>query len=193
MGALALVAGAPKRLRSEIDVTVLAREVSTEADHVTAVELGRWIRDRKANLRIIDIRDSASFEDYHIPLAERVSLERLVGTDIGDNETIVLYSGGGAHAAQGWVFLRAQGHANVFFLRGGVNEWIGEVMNPQLPRNAPASERAELDSVAALSRYFGGVPRTVDSIDVVPERGDGARERRTSWRSSTARLRGRGC
>ena len=96
---------------------------------------------------------------------------------------------GGAHAAQAWVLLRSRGVRNVFFLRGGLDEWMDEVMNPQLPRNAPPDERAEMDSVAALSRYFGGVPRAVDSLTVRNADHDG----QPSWRQSIKRARGRGC
>ncbi|HEX6575456.1 MAG TPA: rhodanese-like domain-containing protein [Gemmatimonadaceae bacterium] len=190
LGALAIIAGSPRKPVAPLDVATLAREVSDEADHVTAVELARWIRDRKAGLRVIDIRDSADFDQFHIPSAERLSLEQLVSAPMGKGETIVLYSGGGAHAAQGWVFLRSRGLSNVYFLRGGVDEWLEEVMNPQLPRNAPAEERAERDSVAALSRYFGGLPRSVDSLVFTDRHRDGQAQ---TWRASVARTRGRGC
>jgi 3-mercaptopyruvate sulfurtransferase SseA len=46
------------------------------------------------------------------------------------DDTIVLISDGGAHAAQAWVFLRALGHEHVVFLRGGLGEWLDDVMNP---------------------------------------------------------------
>jgi rhodanese-related sulfurtransferase len=162
--------------------------VENEDDHVTAVELARWIRDRKPGLRIVDVRDSADFEDYHIPVAERIPLDSLAHSKFKPSETVVLYSGGGAHAAQGWVFLKALGNEKVFFLRGGVDEWLEEVMNPQFPRNAPPAEKVEMDSIAALSRYFGGVPRQVDSL-VIPKRGD----EKSSWHATVAKVRGRGC
>jgi rhodanese-related sulfurtransferase len=136
----------------------------------------------------VDVRDSADFEDYHIPVAERIPLDSLAHSKFKPGETVVLYSGGGAHAAQGWVFLKALGNENVFFLRGGVDEWLEEVMNPQFPRNAPPAEKVEMDSIAALSRYFGGVPRQVDSL-VIPKRGD----EKSSWHATVAKVRGRGC
>ena len=83
-----------------------------------------------------------------------------------------MYSGGGAHAAQAWVLLRARGEREVFFLRGGIAEWLDEVMNP---RNVP-------DSIAALSKYFGGFPRQVDSVVPVE-----------AFKATVARVRGRGC
>jgi sulfur-carrier protein adenylyltransferase/sulfurtransferase len=191
LGALAIVAGSPDRSRSTLNVKALAREVTDEADHVTAVELARQIRDQDPLLRVIDIRDSAEFEEYHIPRAERISLEKLADAPFGANENIVLYSGGGAHAAQAWVFLRARGLKRVFFLRGGIDEWLDEVMNPELPAAAASIERAYIDSVSALSRYFGGTPHVVDSVR--PGSGDHRKAPADSWRASVARVRGRGC
>ena len=183
LAALAAVAGSPRRGNTtSLDIASLARDVRTEADHVTAVELARWIRDRKPNLRIIDIRDSAEFEEYHVPQAERLPIEAVVNAKFTPGETIVLYSGGGAHAAQAWVLLRARGEKNVFFLRGGIAEWLDEVMNARIPVNASDEQRAEADSIAALSRYFGGVPRQIDSA--VPIQ---------SYKAMIARVRGRGC
>jgi hypothetical protein len=110
-----------------------------------------------------------------------------------DGETLVLYSGGGAHAAQAWVLLRAAGHARVRFLSGGLLEWTEDVLHPALDPVAPDT------ALAALSRYFGGTPR-------VAEPGDGATtgatdgavprvaphpELRTA--GELARLRRRGC
>ena len=182
LSALAAVVGSPRAGNTSVDVAALARDVETEQDHVTAVELARWIRDRKPGLRVIDIRDSAEFEEYHVPQAERIPIESVVKSAFKPSETIVMYSGGGAHAAQAWVLLRARGERNVFFLRGGVAEWLDEVMNPQIPANLPREKQVEADSVAALSRYFGGVPRRVDSAVPVP-----------AFKSTVARVRGRGC
>ena len=135
------------------DVAMLARQIEHEDDHVTALELAQWIRDRKPGLRVLDIRTDSEFSAYHIPSAERMPLTTLATMPPNERETLVLYSGGGAHAAQGWVLLRTNGHRNVYFLRGGLLEWMDDVMSPALPTD---SSRAR---VAALSRYFGGVPR----------------------------------
>jgi len=87
------------------------------------------------------------------------------------NETIVLYSEGGGHSAQTWVFLRAPGYPRVFYLRSGLYEWLDDVMRPALPAlPSPADS-----NVAALSRYFGGVPdvgeRTAATVAKIRRRG----------------------
>jgi hypothetical protein len=77
------------------------------------------------------------------------------------------------------VFLRALGYRHVFFLRGGIYEWIDQVLSPSLAIGAPDSERVAFARSAVLSRYFGGLPRAG-----VP---------RSEQAKSIAQIRRRGC
>jgi rhodanese-related sulfurtransferase len=145
LGVLALFAGSPYANRG-IDVRRLAKEVAEEKDHVTATELATWIRERKPRLRVLDLRTQREFDAYHVPGSERIPLDELVTkVRFAKDETLVLISDGGAHAAQAWVFLRALGHEHVYFLRGGLGEWTRDVLDPAHP--------------TPLTRYFGGVRR----------------------------------
>jgi rhodanese-related sulfurtransferase len=166
---------------SSVDAAKLAAEIEHEDDHVTALELAQWIRDRKPGLRVLDVRSDSEFTAYHIPSAERMPITALASLAPSGDETLVLYSEGGAHAAQGWVLLRANGHRNVYFLRGGLLDWMEDVMSPMLPTD---TSRAR---VAALSRYFGGVPRT--GVAPLPTPTEPA----PTASSAVARLRRRGC
>lgn len=159
LGLAAVFAGTPDRARNaRLDVESLARAVEHEDDHVTAIELAEWIRDRRPGLRVVDIRSSGEFDALHIPTAERIPLSDLSRTPFRRDETIVLYSEGGAHAGQGWVFLRALGYARVYFLRGGLREWIDDVMSPVIAPTAGDSAKKAFAHVSDLSRYFGGSP-----------------------------------
>jgi rhodanese-related sulfurtransferase len=205
LGALAIVAGSPRvQGNARVDVAGLARTVEREDDHVTALELAEWIRVKRPNLRVVDVRDSSAFETYHIPRAERIALSGLVSTPFKKDETIVLYSDGGAHAAQGWVFLRAMGHERVYFLRGGLYEWLDDVMNPTISSSASESARTSFAKVAEISRYFGGVPKSKAEVFGAPPPAPAGNAERQSGqarsehehaqsRAAVARLRGRGC
>ena len=171
--------GPSSAARSAPTAADLARQIENEDDHVTALELAQWIRERKPGLRVLDIRTEKEFAAYHIPSAERMPLGSLAALEPGDAETLVLYSEGGAHAAQGWVLLRSAGHRNVYFLRGGLLDWMEDVMSPSLPAD---TSRAR---IAALSRYFGGVPRA----GAVPLTGAPT----TGAAAAVARVRRRGC
>jgi rhodanese-related sulfurtransferase len=190
LGALALVAGGAGASGQGVDVAGLAREVEAEADHVTARELAAWIRDDRPGLRIIDLRTPAEFAEYQIPTAENLSLTALARGAFRPDETVVLYSEGGAHAAQGWMLLRARGVERVYFLREGLYEWLTQVIDPVLPDGATAGERAAFDSAADLSRYFGGVPRAgVQPADA----DDSAAPPASSAAETVRRVRRRGC
>jgi rhodanese-related sulfurtransferase len=164
VGALAVIAGSPTRAtRGSVDVSELARVVELEEDHVTAVELAKWIRDDTPGLRILDIRSDSEFTEFHIPSATRVSLGEIARLPLDSAATYVLYSEGGTHAAQGWFLLRARGARSSFFLRGGLYEWLEQVMNPRVPSSMPQAQR---DSIRALTMWFGGKMEVVDSASV---------------------------
>jgi rhodanese-related sulfurtransferase len=202
---VAPVAGSPYIQSSgTIDVAQLASIVAREDDHVTAIELAEWIRDRKPGLRVIDVRPEAEFASFHLPTATNVPIESLPASRFAPTDTVVVYSGAGGHAAQAWVFLRALGHERAYFLRGGLAEWVDEVLNPTRASSASPEEIARFDRIAALSRYFGGVPRVVDrahrsghdeSRAEANERGGTASVPATGTPTSAeiARLRRRGC
>lgn len=153
LGALAAVTGDPRpdvRTQPASNaVATLAAQIENEEDHVTATELAQWIRSRRDGLRIFDVRSPDEYAAYRIPGAKHVSLPDLTRMQFRDGETIVLYSAGGAHAAQAWVLLRSRGYDEVYFLRGGLHEWI---------------ELLENDRDA--QRYFGDVPLRVESLRV---------------------------
>jgi rhodanese-related sulfurtransferase len=177
-----------------VDVRSLARNVELEEDHVTALELAEWIRDRRPGLRVVDVRSPAEFNAYHVPTAERIDLSQLIETPFRTDETIVLYSEGGAHAARGWVFLRALGYPKVYFLRGGLYEWLDDVINPTISANPSDSARAAWVKVVSVSRYFGGVPRTAAESrqdPVIPQQAEVGSESKAS--TEVLRLRRRGC
>ena len=167
-----------------MDAVALAREIEREDDHVTALELAAWIRANKPGLHVIDVRTDSEFADYHIPSAEHVPLHELATMTPKAGETLVLYSEGGAHAAQGWVLLRAAGHQHAYFLRGGLLDWMDDVMSPEVSGDSAAI-------VASLSRYFGGVPRAGER-GAVPARATIA-TRAQPPRDAVERVRRRGC
>lgn len=161
LGAAAPLAGTPFAAHpGRIDIAALARIVERQDDHVSALDLAGWIRERRSGLRVIDLRPQRDYDELHIPGAERVPLESLATRTFPADDTIVLYSAAGAHAAQGWVFLQARGHRQVYFLRGGIYEWMDQVLSPALAIDATDQERAQFARAADLSEYFGGTPRT---------------------------------
>ena len=185
LGLAAPFAGSPYLpAQGGIDVDGLARIIASGEDHVTASELANWIRDRKPNLRVIDVRDVDAFAAYSIPTAENIPIDRLAHTSFSKEDTIVLYSEGGAHAGQAWVLLRALGLTKVYFIAGGMVDWHEEIMTPELPADATEEEKRAFEARAELSRYFGGEPQ------IGPARGEASVKPAAERARPVARRRG---
>lgn len=189
LGVAAPFAGATRPAATgAIDVAALARMVARQEDHVSAIDLARWIRSGRPGLRVIDVRSPEAFAQYSLPAAENIPIERIADARFGDGETIVLYSEGGAHAAQAWVFLKAAGVRNVTFIAGGLGDWFDEVMSPVIPADPAPGQAARLAEIAETSRYFGGTPRLAAAGEAAP-----APPREGDTAALIANARRRGC
>ena len=153
-----------------------------ESHRVSALELAAWLRDRRPNLVILDVRpDSAAFEAFHLPRARHVPLVDLRSVPPDSGATVVVYADGGDLAARAWLVLRTLGHDSVRVAPNGAGDWLAAVLNPTLSTDATPEARLAFAAQAELSRYFGGLPR------ILPP---GAKRDSTTLLRSTLR---RGC
>src|SRR5262245_26064718 len=141
------------------DVATLASEIGAERDHISAPDLADRIMRKDPTLQILDLRPQAEYDQLHIPTATVASVDTLGSVTLPRHATIVLYSEGATHAAQGWMLLRLRGYRDVRFLREGIYEWLARVMEPRLAEDATAAERADFERAERQSRFFGGQPR----------------------------------
>ena len=82
------------------------------------------------NLVMLDVRDEADYNLFHINGAQRVPLDQLeekaVELKTAPPGTVtVLMSNDETLATEGWKVLQAEGVANVYILEGGLNNFIG--------------------------------------------------------------------
>lgn len=160
LGVVAMGARVEPGPKVTLDVEELALLVHKEADHITPLELADWVIKEKADWRLVDLRTAQDYGAYHIPGAENVELALLGSAALPRNETLVLYSEGGIHAAQAWLLLKARGYPSVLSLKGGLDGWKDEVLFPEPPDRPGPKEAARLERLRAVSRFFGGQPRT---------------------------------
>lgn len=160
LGAAAPFVGSPYRGDAKLDIDGLAAAIVAGEDHVSALQLARWIRDRKPGLRVVDVRTADEFAAFSIPSAENIPIHQIGQAKFAPTDTVVLYSEEGAHAGQAWVFLKAKGVQQAFFIAGGLADWRDEVMSPALPADASPEAAAAFAPIAELSLYFGGSPVT---------------------------------
>ena len=111
--------------RPSPDLSRLSKAIAREEDHVTREEL-----EKMRQVRLIDVRKKEEFAKGHVEKAENIPIENIASATFAPNETVVLLSEGGAHAAQAWVILQLRGYRNVFFLRNGTGTSGGRKYEP---------------------------------------------------------------
>ena len=166
-------------------------------DYIAAPDLAERILRGQGGLFVFDLRPEEEFEQMHIPTSQAATLESLAAEALPAGATIVLYATDERRAIDAWAMLRRRGYRQVFLLRQGLYEWISRVIEPRLSTDATPEERAQFLRAAALSRFFGGVPRSdVDRADVPVGywNGDGTGAGLTeATRNAVASVRRRGC
>lgn len=140
-------------------LAAIAGEIRREADHVDALDLAEWIKEGRTGLRVIDVREGLDTATYRIPGARIVALDSVPHLEVGPGEEVVLYSDGGAHAAQAWVLLRARGVQRVRVLKDGLAAWEDEVLSPLPPASPDDTAQGRFRRARELSLWFGGRPR----------------------------------
>ena len=158
---------------------------------LTALDIARWIRKGEPDLRLVDVRDDSLFAAYHIPGAERVTLDDLSRRAWPPEATVIVYADDDATATRAATVLRSGGVARVQVLRGGLLSWVDAIVEPRLAplaATATPAEQAARREHLELSRYFGGTPvvaATARPLPAIPHRHREA--------AAAARILRRGC
>ncbi len=197
IGFFAIFAGSPYKGHTvTIDTQKLAMIVEQEVDHVDVNELADWIIKGNENFRLLDLRGGFDYNEYHIPLAENVSITGLNEYPIMRNEKIILYSEGGIHSAQAWFLLKAMDFKGVYLLTGGMDEWKDEILFPVIPEVMTEEEKEIFDKKKEVSKYFGGMPQVagIETKESSPQLSVPKLEMPTQVRTAPAqRKRKEGC
>jgi rhodanese-related sulfurtransferase len=159
LGALAVAAGEPHS--SDVRRGSAGRASATGASDVGVLDVARWLRDRNARMRLVDIRADSQFAAYHIPAAEHVRTEDLGRREWRRDEAVVIYADDDLRAEEASLRLRAFGVEPTHVLGGGVVAWIDSIVEPRLDalaEMATPEEHAARREHLELSRYFGGLP-----------------------------------
>ena len=140
-----------------LDAAAAAQNMVEEKDHVTPLELARWIVEKRQDYQLIDIRQPWQFDDYHIPTAVNVPFPQLFQADnlktLSREKKIVLYGLGAGHAAQGQLLLTLKGY-KAYSLREGLSAWWEDVMTPTSVRSATEDSPAGYQEAKKLRGFF---------------------------------------
>ncbi len=100
-----------------IEGVVVAFLVLARLTLVRSATAREWL---KKGAIVVDVRSEAEFQEWHLPGAENIPLDRLRDQKIrvapNRNQPLLLHSLSGARSGMGTVLLRRMGYPNVFNL-----------------------------------------------------------------------------
>ncbi len=111
------------RIEEELDAKLKAREVQIDPGELLDI-----IYNNNIGLRIVDVRDEADFNLFHIIDSQRVTMDQVRdpgwAKDLPGETVIILVSNDEKRATRAWKLLSAEKVPNLYILEGGINFWL---------------------------------------------------------------------
>ena len=140
--------------------------VSTER-YISTDKLADKLVNQDPTVLLIDTRTEKEYNEYALPNAVNIPLEKLLDEDYEsyldqDAYDVILYSNDNYHADQAWMLGNRLGYKNLYVLKGGLNEWFNTIISPKYPAETEPKEAFDLyDFRKAAGMYFGvGAPKS---------------------------------
>ena len=154
--------------QDHLTLKALMTEAEQPTRFVSPEYLADMIINKDPSLKLIDIRNKDYFEAFHINTAENYPLSELeVSLDdlIRDCEKYehILYGNADFNSEKAWLLLKSNGCSNVYILKGGLNTWFQDILNPTEPSDVASLEEVELyKSRLAMKNYFLGLSKELE-------------------------------
>lgn len=155
---------------AELDATLEARTV-----HLDPAEVNTLLHEAGTAVQVIDVREEADFNLFHLVDSRRVDLSALrdpsVRGRLDPKALKVFVANGEARAEQAWRIVSAAGIRDAYVLAGGITTWLaiyrdGRVQAPAQPPEPAQVEAARASFEAALGhRYPFARPKVATAAD----------------------------
>ncbi len=158
----------PKYKKNEgVDPKVFVNNAVSTERYISTDELADKLVKQDPNVLLIDTRTEKEYNDYALPNALNIPLEKLLDEEFEsylDQESydVILYSNDNFYADQAWMLGNRLGYKNLYVLKGGLNEWFNTIISPKYPEETMPKEAFDLyDFRKAAGMYFGvGAPKS---------------------------------
>jgi rhodanese-related sulfurtransferase len=128
--------------------------LDNRAVQITPAELLGLVNDSKLKAVLLDVRDEADYNQFHIHGARQLPLNQILAASKDmqfekANTVFVLLSNDETRATQAWKTLKAESVPNVYLLEGGINNWLDTFASPKFRQDNALPEHED-DQLAYL-------------------------------------------
>jgi len=148
--------------KHEINPELLLQKINNPSRYLSPDQIAERIINEDPSIMLIDVRDEESFNNFSLPGAYNIPLAQITDSIWGDylsadNMDIILYSNGDIKSDQAWIIATRMNYHNLYVMKGGINQWFDDIMQPSPPEETASSAANDRYSFRlAASRFFGG-------------------------------------
>ncbi len=131
--------------------------------YVSVDDIAKALMQNDQFLILVDVRNPEQYKEFTLPGAINIpvdsilnpsNLQTLSGADVYN---IVFFSNGTSLADKAWLIATATGIKNLHVLKGGLNAWFNQLLQPKRPPDwAKQIEFKKYEFRKAAARFFTG-------------------------------------
>ena len=174
---LGLVFLPEKQNHKEVSPEQMFQELNKEERYISVDEVADRLIQNDPVLLLVDLRAAVEYDSFSLPNAVNIPIEKILDVEseeyLGRKEMdLVFYCNDGIKSEQAWQIRKRILNNNMFILKGGLDQWIQDLLLAQPP--AETASRDELERYQfrkAVSLYLtgGSRPFTADEMNVMEE------------------------
>lgn len=161
----------------------LAYDVNQDKRYISTYELGGMLMKNTPDILLIDVRSADEYKKFSLSGAVNIPIDSILkegnkGYLDQDIYRTILYSNGTSKADEAWMILKSNGYQGNYVLKGGLNSWFKEILNPQEPADiSDAAVRENYLNRKGMALYFKGVsPNGLGGVVTAKPKKSGAKK-----------------
>lgn len=169
-----------RNYKEDVSADKLLAEITDGTRFYSTDDIARMIIDQDPSFILIDVRDTNSYKEFHLPGAVNIPLNNFLAPEKKaylDQKVrdIVFYSNASVKAEKAWLIAQRLGYDNTYVMKGGLNAWIEDIIRPTPPPVTASNEAFDQYKFRlGASLYFGGsnteVRTEIDAEPVIIQR-----------------------
>jgi len=179
LAAIAIILGAgliflpEKENHRELAPEKLLYELDDQSRFLSPDQVAELIISQDPTLLLVDVRDKEEFDTFsligaiHIPLKDILAKEN---EQYFNREAlqVVFYSNDDVKSEQAWLLNKRAEYMNMFILKGGLNQWTKDIMQPKEPASTASQDEFDLYNFRqAACKFFAGGSIEIEPTDFV--------------------------
>lgn len=160
----------------------LLQEFLQESNYVSADELAHLLITGDPSIQLIDVRPVSEF-NKPLPRAINIPLDSVFSENYAylfDQSVMknVIYGADDQTPTQVWVMMKQLGYANNYLLKGGLEAWNRDILNPIYPDLTASQEAFDLYEKRSAARQFFTGAKALPKIEFKPMAPVGGRKKK---------------